>query len=154
MQTSIIWVACATVKGISPFTETIKVTANDISANVSIRFIPPTSTRERCRQYGLYVGIPFGDFVESSGPQSITHTYTASEFLYPENIKSYSVQFACGNGTCNFKINDKTVYSGTFCPLCPERSPSYEVTMPVTISSNSSLGVGLRQSAFRICALY
>ena len=40
------------------------------------------------------------------------------------------------------------------CATCPDRSSGITVTMPVTISSTSTLGTGLAQSAFRVCAFY
>ena len=89
----------------------------------------------------------------------MSKTFTASDFLYPEHIKKYEVKFACGNGTCVFRINGEIKYNKTMCPVCPDRSEGITVTMPVTISSTSTLdltygGLGLSQSAFRVCAFY
>ena len=146
------------------FTDTIKVLCNNVSKQILISkptppFTPPTSTSDRCRQYGWYKGTPLEDFVESSGPISMSKTFTASDFLYPEHIKKYEVKFACGNGTCVFRINGEIKYNKTMCPVCPDRSEGITVTMPVTISSTSTLdltygGLGLSQSAFRVCAFY
>lgn len=152
--------AYATVQGIAPFTDTIKVLCNNASKQILISkpFTPPTSTSDRCRQYGYYTGTPLEDFVNSSGPASLSKTFTASDFLYPEHIKKYEVKFACGNGTCVFRINGEIKYNKTMCPVCPDRSSGITVTMPVTISSTSTLGttigLGLSQSAFRVCAFY
>lgn len=121
---------------------------------ISKPFTAPTSTSERCRQYGYYYGIPIEDFVGSSGAASQTKTFTASDFLYPEHIKKYEVKFACGNGTCTFKINGEIKYQETLCSTCPDRSSGITVSMPVTISSSSSLNSGFSQSAFRVCAFY
>lgn len=141
---------------ITKFTDTIKVQCNNVSKQILISkpFTAPTSTSERCRQYGYYYGIPIEDFVGSSGAASQTKTFTASDFLYPEHIKKYEVKFACGNGTCVFKINGEIKYQKTLCSTCPDRSSGITVTMPVTISSTSTLGTGLAQSAFRVCAFY
>lgn len=147
------------------FTDTIKVLCNNASKQILISkpftpptFTPPTSTSDRCRQYGYYTGTPLEDFVNSSGPASMSKTFTASDFLYPEHIKKYEVKFACGNGTCVFRINGEIKYNKTMCPTCPDRSEGITVTMPVTISSTSTLGLtiglGLSQSAFRVCAFY
>lgn len=142
------------------FTDTIKVLCNNASKQILISkpFTPPTSTSDRCRQYGYYTGTPLEDFVNSSGPASMSKTFTASDFLYPEHIKKYEVKFACGNGTCVFRINGEIKYNKTMCPVCPDRSEGITVTMPVTISSTSTLGtnigLGLAQSAFRVCAFY
>ena len=40
------------------------------------------------------------------------------------------------------------------CATCPDRSSGITVTMPVTISSTSTLRTGFAQSAFRVCAFY
>ena len=138
------------------FTDTIKVLCNNASKQILISkpFTAPTSTSERCRQYGYYYGIPIEDFVGSSGAASQTKTFTASDFLYPEHIKKYEVKFACGNGTCVFKINGEIKYQKTLCSTCPDRSSGITVSMPVTISSSSSLNSGFAQSAFRVCAFY
>ena len=40
------------------------------------------------------------------------------------------------------------------CATCPDRSSGITVSMPVTISSSSSLNSGFAQSAFRVCAFY
>ena len=148
--------AYATVQGIAPFTDTIKVQCNNVSKQILISkpFTAPTSTSERCRQYGYYYGIPIEDFVGSSGASSLTKTFTASDFLYPEHIKKYEVKFACGNGTCVFRINGEIKYNKTMCATCPDRSSGITVSMPVTISSSSSLNSGFAQSAFRVCAFY
>ena len=138
------------------FTDTIKVLCNNASKQILISkpFTAPSSTSERCRQYGYYYGIPIEDFVSSSGAASQTKTFTASDFLYSEHIKKYEVKFACGNGTCVFRINGEIKYNKTMCATCPDRSSGITVTMPVTISSTSTLGTGLAQSAFRVCAFY
>ena len=148
--------AYATVQGTAPFTDTIKVLCNNASKQILISkpFTAPSSTSERCRQYGYYYGIPIEDFVSSSGAASQTKTFTASDFLYSEHIKKYEVKFACGNGTCVFRINGEIKYNKTMCATCPDRSSGITVTMPVTISSTSTLGTGLAQSAFRVCAFY
>ena len=141
---------------ITKFTDTIKVLCNNASKQILISkpFTAPTSTSERCRQYGYYYGIPIEDFVGSSGASSLTKTFTASDFLYPEHIKKYEVKFACGNGTCVFRINGEIKYNKTMCATCPDRSSGITVSMPVTISSSSSLNSGFAQSAFRVCAFY
>lgn len=138
------------------FTDTIKVLCNNASKQILISkpFTAPTSTSERCRQYGYYYGIPIDDFVGSSGAASLTKTFTASDFLYSEHIKKYEVKFACGNGTCVFRINGEIKYNKTMCQTCPDRSSGITVTMPVTISSTSTLRIGFAQSAFRVCAFY
>lgn len=138
------------------FTDTIKVLCNNASKQILISkpFTAPTSTSERCRQYGYYYGIPIEDFVGSSGAASQTKTFTASDFLYSEHIKKYEVKFACGNGTCVFRINGEIKYNKTMCATCPDRSSGITVSMPVTISSSSSLNRGFAQSAFRVCAFY
>lgn len=138
------------------FTDTIKVLCNNASKQILISkpFTAPTSTSERCRQYGYYYGIPIEDFVGSSGAASQTKTFTASDFLYSEHIKKYEVKFACGNGTCVFRINGEIKYNKTMCATCPDRSSGITVSMPVTISSSSSLNSGFAQSAFRVCAFY
>lgn len=152
-----IYSAILTIKTESKqFTDTIKVLCNNASKQILISkpFTAPTSTSERCRQYGYYYGIPIEDFVGSSGAASQTKTFTASDFLYPEHIKKYEVKFACGNGTCVFKINGEIKYQKTLCSTCPDRSSGITVSMPVTISSSSSLNSGFAQSAFRVCAFY
>lgn len=138
------------------FTDTIKVLCNNASKQILISkpFTAPTSTSDRCRQYGYYYGIPIEDFVGSSGAASQTKTFTASDFLYSEHIKKYEVKFACGNGTCVFRINGEIKYNKTMCATCPDRSSGITVSMPVTISSSSSLNSGFAQSAFRVCAFY
>lgn len=152
-----IYSAVLTIKTESKqFTDTIKVLCNNASKQILISkpFTAPTSTSERCRQYGYYYGIPIEDFVGSSGAASQTKTFTASDFLYSEHIKKYEVKFACGNGTCVFRINGEIKYNKTMCATCPDRSSGITVSMPVTISSSSSLNSGFAQSAFRVCAFY
>ena len=70
------------------FTDTIKVLCNNASKQILISkpFTAPTSTSERCRQYGYYYGIPIEDFVSSSGDASQTKTFTASDFVQHAQI--------------------------------------------------------------------
>ena len=145
------------------FTDTINITVtshlNDtINVLLDIKIpVLPSSTTERCRQYGYYTGANIGDFINSFGTASYSYTFKNDDFKYPSLIKGYNLSFACGNASCKFYVDSTLVWSTNAGYYDPQQKNYGTVDLPVTIKSESSaqyFGVGLSQAAFRVCAIY